>query len=323
MADAPDLESLIHSTEWTPEQQLQELERRLDIFDNFLKKSAPASPFTPRPDDVICAVPIKCGTTWLMHICHQIRMQGVEPDFEDQSKVVCWIEWNKLFHGVDPNDVIQPVKPRLFVTRFTDYDKVPKSKRIIYLFRDQMDALYSLYLVKDSSLMLRGRVTLSLFADYTIKSGVIRKRFEDLVVWWEKRHQENILLLFYDDLKENHAGSVRRIAKFMGVDCDEDVIARVVHTTSHAEMSKHSYKFENSTFTLAQAKQIGEEPIFGTDEYIGRVRKSGGRSGDGKILPPDIQEQINQLWREIVTAKLGFQNLQEMREVRLKELQKQ
>ena len=91
--------------DWTPEQQQQELTRRMNLL-GLGKEIMP--PFTPRPDDGVCAVPCKSGTTWLTHICHQIRMQGAEPTFQDQSTVVCWIEWNKMVHGVEPNDVTQP-----------------------------------------------------------------------------------------------------------------------------------------------------------------------------------------------------------------------
>ena len=63
-----------------------------------------------------------------------------------------------------------------------------------------------------------------------------------------------MLLLFYDDLKEDHIECVRRIAKFMGVDCDEETIARVVHTTTHAEMVKHHSKFDNQGQILMIAK---------------------------------------------------------------------
>ena len=34
-----------------------------------------------------------------------------------------------------------------------------------------------------------------------------------------------LLLVIFDDLKEDHAGSVRRITKHMGVDCTKDEIA--------------------------------------------------------------------------------------------------
>ena len=47
-----------------------------------------------------------------------------------------------------------------------------------------------------------------------------------------------MLLLFFNDLNEDHAGCVHRIVRFMSVALamDEDTIARVVHTTTHAEM---------------------------------------------------------------------------------------
>ena len=306
----------IRSKEWTPEQQLQELTRRMDIL-GLGKEVMP--PFTPCPNDVVCVVPYKSGTTWLMHICHQIRMQGAEPTFQDQTNVVCWLEWNKVINGVEPDAVVQPAEPRLFVTHLTDYDVVPKAKRMIFSFRDQMDALYSLYRMANSLLILKGRVSLALFAEKFVESGLIRRRIEDLLVWWKRRHQDNILLMFYEELKEDHSGSVSKIAKFMGANCSEEVIGRVVHTTSHSEMSRHSSKFDARSVALTIAEQVQEEPDFDAEGYAVRVRKDGGRSGDGKILPLSVQEYYNQLWKEIITAELGFNSLKEMRDAWRKE----
>ena len=141
----------------------------------------------------------------------------------------------------------------------------------------------------------------------------------DLLNWWEHRHDDNVMLLFYDDLKEDHAGCVRRIAKYMGVDCDEDAVARVVHTTSHAEMFKHSSKFDDCAYSKS-AELFGEKHQTENGKYVGRVRKDGGKSGEGKEqLPVDIQLRIDQLWQEIVTTKLGFKDLDEMREAWKKE----
>ena len=125
-----------------------------------------------------------------------------------------------------------------------------------------------------------------------------------------------MLLLFFDDLKEDHAGTVRRIAKFMKVELDDDAIARVVHTTSHAEMSRIASKFDVRKNALKFSEKIGEEP----DEIVSRVQKNGGKSGEGKQkLPVEVQERIDQMWKEIVTSKLGFQNLKEMRQAWMKE----
>ena len=54
-------------------------------------------------------------------------MQGAEPTFENQTEVVCWIEWSKVINGVDPDNIIQPAKPR---ANFPNYDNVPKSDQI-------------------------------------------------------------------------------------------------------------------------------------------------------------------------------------------------
>ena len=87
----------------------------------------------------------------------------------------------------------------------------------------------------NSMLLLKGRVSLAVhvFTEFcTKKLQWTASNLRDILVWWEHRHDKDVLLLFYDDLKEDHTGCVRRIAKFMGVDCDDETIARVVHTTT-------------------------------------------------------------------------------------------
>ena len=138
----------------------------------------------------------------------------------------------------------------------------------------------------------------------------------ELLVWWEHRNDDDVLFLFFDDLKEDHAGCVSHIAKFIGIDCDEALLARVVHTTTHAEMVRHHSKFDSHHFAIMQAKKLGEEP---PTEFGGRVRTDGGKSGDGQKLPPEVRQYIKRKWQEIVTAKLGFHNLKEMREAWHKE----
>jgi hypothetical protein len=105
----------------------------------------------------------------------------------------------------------------------------------MFCFRDQKDVVISAYRFLDSHLSLKGRVSLPIFAGVWIQS--VEHRLKDLLMWWEHCHDDDLLLLFFNDLKEDHAGCMRRIAKFMDVDCNEDVIARVVHTTTHSEMS--------------------------------------------------------------------------------------
>ena len=310
--DSASIEDLVRATVWTPEQQVRELKRRS------LPPVAEGSiSFTPRPTDVIVATPPKCGTTWLLHIVHQLRMKGAEPDFEDQFEVMTWVERSQMF-GVDLDTMKQPAEPRIFFSHLP-YDRIPKGGKMIYCFRDQEDALYSLCKFLDAMLIFRGRVSIPIFANLVMKhgdDGDLAVVLNGLLVWWEHRNDDNVLFLFFDDLKEDHAGCVCRVAKFTGMDCDEALLARVVHTTTHAEMVRHHSKFDTHNLAIMTAKKVGEEP---PTEFSGRVRKDGGKSGDGQKLPPEVRQYIKEKWQEIVTAKLGFQNLKEMREAWHKE----
>ena len=312
--DSTSIEDLARATVWTPEQQIPELKQR-----SMPPVAEGCIFFTPRPTDVIVAVPPKCGTTWLLHIVHQLRMNGSEPDFEDQLEVTAWVERSQMF-GVDLSTKTQPAEPRVFFSHLP-YHRIPKEGKIIYCIRDQEDALYSFYKFLDSLYVLRGRVSLPIFANTIMKSG----RYDHgdtamvlngLLVWWEHCNDDDVLFLFFDDLREDHAGCVRRIAKFIGIECDEALLARVVHTTTHAEMVRHHSKFDTRNSSIMLAKKFGEKP---PTEFSGRVRKDGGKSGDGQNLPPEVRQYIKKKWQEIITAKLGFQNLQEMREAWHKE----
>ena len=310
------MERIINSDEWTPEEQEQELTRRFSLG------GAPHEfSFKPRADDIIVAVPGKSGTTWLLHICHQLRMQGTEPDFDEQNDVITWIEQSKHLFDQDPDEHAkkQPTGIRIFKSHLP-YPAVPKGGKMIYCFRDRGDALYSAYKFTDSVMLLKGRVSLQVFVNRAIAKQLIENAIKDLLTWWEHRNDADVLFFFFDDLKEDHAGSVHRIAKFIGVECSDEILARVIHTTSHAEMAKHSSKFDAHSIVEVIAKIIGEKPPDIGDGHVGCVRKDGGRSGDGKLLPANVQEHIEQKWQEIITAKLGFKNLKEMRDAWRNEL---
>ena len=300
---------------WTPEQQMQELKRRMGVaMTEMMALEKPS--FKSKPDDVTVVLPPKNGTTWMLHICHQIRMKGEEPDFEDQLDVITMLEVSEKLHGVAPDARPQPATPRIFASHLP-YPLIPEGGKRIFSFRNQKDAVVSAYHFFDSCLALKGRVTLPIFARAYIQQ--VEKHMQELVMWWEHRHDDDVLLLFFDDLKEDHPGCVRQIAKFMDIDLGEDDIARVVHTTSHAEMSRLASKFDTRKIFLKMIEKIGEEPP-PEGEYVGRVRKDGGKSGEGKQkLPAEVQQRIDQMWQEIVTSKLGFQDLKEMREALKKE----
>ena len=153
-------------------------------------------------------------------------------------------------------------------------------------------------ITSEFNVLLKGKVLLSNLTLSVMPQ--VEKNLNDLLLWWEHQNDDDILMLFFDDLLEDHAGCVRRIARFIGVDCDEDTLIRVVHTTTHAEMAHHCKKFYSGAVSIEIAKKFGDT-LPPENERVQRVRKNGGRSGDGQQLPAEIQLHIDQLWLKIVT----------------------
>ena len=68
------------------------LGERKKIYDEELGR------YKPLKSDVICSIPAKSGTTFVMHICHCLRVLEnpnaslANLDFEDQMDVMPWLE---------------------------------------------------------------------------------------------------------------------------------------------------------------------------------------------------------------------------------------
>ena len=306
--DTPPAPEWVRAEEWTPEQQKREAERRFLFVKLLYARELPIqTTFAPRPSDVIIATAPKSGTTWVTHICHQIRMGGSQPDFESQNDVVVFVMTGE---NADPDAKLQPADPRIFITRAPG-PLVPRGGKVITCFREPKDIVLSACNFYDTLLAFKGRVSIEILSWCMIDMGRVKDVLESIVYWWEHRHDKDVLLLFFDDIKEDHIGCVRRIASFMAVDCSEEVIAKVVHTTTHAEMARHHSKFMSKVNAKRFANALGD---IAPCEQSGRVRKDGGNSGEGeRSLPGELKQQIEKEWKELVWAKLGFKDLNEMR----------
>ena len=213
MTEKKSINKIFNCDEWSPEKQIEEVARRWMFYKEGENKEISSS-FSPHSDDVIVAVAPKSGTTWLLHnICHQLRMRGAEPDFKYQTEVFTWIELAEKVFNLDPATMPQPAKPRILASHL-QYPLIPKEGKIIYCYRDQKDLLVSLHYYLDYVFALKGRVSLPNLVHVIIQQ--VEANIKDLLLWWEHRHDDDILLFFFDDLLEDHAGSVRQIAKFIG-----------------------------------------------------------------------------------------------------------
>lgn len=276
--------------------------------------------YKPRPSDIIVAVPGKSGTTWLMQIAHQLRIGGQEIDFEDQMDVMPWLEGGAAsILDQDPN-MKQVGEPRVFKSHmgWESFEKEQlRSSKIIYCFRDIKDVAFSAW--KFIPPIAHGEISCWHFTICLSVAGIVDRGLNDLCHFWEHRHDERVCFFFFDDLKERHVECVQRVQRFMDLGTDEALTQRVVSQSTHEYMSRpdRHTRFDDHKITFAMDAKKG---ITRTIPLTGKVRKDGGKSGDGKEgLPQSVKDWVDWRWKCVVFPRTGFADLQAMRRAWLAE----
>lgn len=155
--------------------------------------------FKPKPSDIIISPYAKCGTTWLQQIAHGLRTGG-SMDFDEITAVTPWIEvaddvgWNL--------DAPQAAKPRLYKSRLSWHD-VPKGGRYIYSIRHYDDAIVSFYRMLEGWYFEPGSISLESLVSWRWPRDKVDSQgyWYHLNSWWEQRHNKDVLLLCYEDMK--------------------------------------------------------------------------------------------------------------------------
>lgn len=264
----------------------------------------PVFPFQPRPTDVIVATNPKCGTTWTQQIVHGLRSRG-SMDFEEISLAVPWFESAHML-GIDL-DAPQAAEPRAFKTHLP-WNMLHKGGRNIYVMRAPGDALVSAYHFQSGWMFEPGAISLEEFGFESFLAQPEANSFwRHLRSWWEQRQREDVLMLSYEDMKEDLEGAVRRIATFIGLQADEELIALVTRQSSLEFMRAHERQFDDHVTTARFNRLMGLPP----ESRTTKVRT--GRVGDSQTLSPRLRAALDEAWEHELGGPLGIRSYPEMR----------
>jgi hypothetical protein len=256
-----------------------------------------------RPSDVLVATFPKCGTTWVQQIVHGLRTRG-SMDFEEISLVIPWIERSPLL-GLDIN-APQVAEPRAFKTHLP-WDLVPKGGRYLCVMRDPADALLSFYHFMNGVMFERDSVDVEGFYGAMFSTHPLYGSYWSHVrSWWEQRRREDVQILCFEDMKRYHEGAVRRIAAFIGISADEELIALATRQSTIEFMLAHEQHFADAPTIKAINQKDGLPPARSTKVRSGRV-------GDGASLSANLRAALDDAWKREIEAPLGIRSYEELR----------
>ena len=265
--------------------------------------------FQPRPSDVIISPYAKSGTTWLQQIAHGLRTRG-SMDFEDITDVSPWLE---IAHdmGWDLN-APQVAEPRVYKSHVSWHD-VPKGGRYICSFRNPADAFTSFYRFFEGFTFEPGAIGIEeLFRWRSTGNGY----WHHLASWWEQRHNDDVLLLCYEDMQADLPGTVRRVAQLMDLELDDELLDIVVRQSSREFMLAHEDRFDEAPFR----RRVAENGVLSFDIDVRKV--TPGATDDLRHrLPPELKRELEASWKELITPRFGLESYEALR-LELRELQR-
>jgi hypothetical protein len=273
---------------------LDELQAKMD---RLVSKAGLASglAFIPRSSDVIIASYAKCGTTWLQQMVHSLRTAG-DLDFDDISRVVPWIE---TAADLDLDlDGPQRAEPRAFKSHLS-YDQVPAGARYIVSVRDPRDALVSAYRFFEGWFFESGSIDIETLGRARFVEG--RSYYTHLLSWWPHRHDANVLLLAYEQMKDDHEDAVRRVAEFIGFGDDDRRMTIACQESSLASMKAHHQKYEDRL--MRERSEVVCDLPLGNDSSKVRTGEVGAHRVE---LSETLLADLATTWAATIAAALGI-----------------
>lgn len=247
--------------------------------------------FRGEADDVFVVTYPRSGTTWTEQIVH-LLLRGGEQGSERLTDAAPWLETlPSRPGGVAFADALP--RPRLFTSH------LPRSLwpdaahgRIVAVARNPKDVATSMYFHDQSKQGYDGSADehVELFIAGRVHYG---SYFDHVVPWYEAgAASDRILFLCYEDMQADLAREVRRVAEFVGVAADDDLIRRVVDQSHFDVMSRNA----NTNFTWVPQRE-------GVPSHY-----RSGTVGDWRAhLSPEQAARIDALCRErLDPAGLSF-----------------
>jgi len=260
---------------------------------------------TLRPSDILVTPFGKSGTTWLQQIAHTLRTRG-DIDFDDISRVCPWIETSTDL-GLDLN-AEQKANPRVFKSHL-DAGRIPQGGRYIVACRNPQDAAFSMYKFMDGWILEPGAVS----ADDFVRGVFIAPGnapgssggdyWTHLASWWARRNDSDVLFMAYEHMKEDLIGTIRKVADFMEIELDDSLLSITEEHASLPFMQQHKDRFDD--FILRERSvEVSGLPA---DSDSAKVR-SGQVGESRKYLDAAVVAELDKVWREKITATLGFED---------------
>ena len=197
--------------------------------------------FVVKDGDVFIVTYPRSGTTWTEQMVHLLVNKGEQGE-QRLTDAVPWLE--TLPHR--PNSMIEfleAMPQRRLFTSHLPYPLMPHidntSAKIVYVARNPKDVAISTYFHNQSKGGYEGSWD-EYFQLFLYSDVGFGPYFDHVLPWWQASQKDkNILFLLYENIKHDHAGNVAKLASFLDIQTDSQLIETVVRLSSFQSMTSN------------------------------------------------------------------------------------
>ncbi|XP_061692486.1 sulfotransferase 6B1 [Syngnathoides biaculeatus] len=195
---------------------------------------------TAREDDILLAAYPKCGFNWMVGLLKKILTQATGRNIETNDPPL--VE----FFGPDVAEVMDGMaSPRLLGTHMHP-DNIPpsfyaKKTKMLVIFRNPKDTLVSYYHFCNGNPVLPSAASWDAFYEDFLSGEVgWGSYFEHAMAWEKKMDDPDVMIVTYEQLKQDLDDGVRRISSFLAAELTDDQVRLVSDGSTFAAMKENS-----------------------------------------------------------------------------------
>jgi hypothetical protein len=208
--------------------------------------------FVVMDGDIIVTTYPRSGTTWTEQMVHLLVNNGEQGE-QRITDAVPWLETLPQRPG-GMIKFLETLPQRRLFTSHLPFPLMPPTNnttaKIVYVARNPKDVAISTYFHNQSKGGYEGtwEEHFQLFLNSDVGFG---SYFDHVLPWWQASQKDkNILFMKYEDMKQDHAGNVAKLASFLDIQADSQLIDTVVNLSSFRSMKSN----ENTNFDWVPQK---------------------------------------------------------------------
>ncbi|XP_053315650.1 sulfotransferase 6B1-like [Spea bombifrons] len=195
--------------------------------------------FEAREDDVFLVAYPKCGSNWSLQLLHDMVLASYN---KHPSSNIPLIEFGA---PTKYEKLKEESSPRVLATHLY-YDNIPqtfldKKTKMLVMFRNPKDTAVSLYHFYNNNPMLPSYSSWDAFFPDFINGNVCFGSYFDQAVTWNKHIDDSgVLLMTFEEMKQDLESSVKKIAEFFGFTLTEEQVKSIANKGTFKNMKEKS-----------------------------------------------------------------------------------